>query len=461
MGTQLTPTDYEVAGSPFLVDARLLPDLAALHARVQQMRSQGRLTKDVLERIRKFFRIKHIYNSNAIEGNALTVGETRVVVEDGLTLTGKPLKDQAEARSLSHALDFLEDLATATDRAITEADIRQIHALVLKGIQDAEAGSYRTVEVEISGSAYKPNPPESIAAAMEVYGQWLSQSAAPGATDDPIVIAAAAHAWLVQIHPFIDGNGRVSRLVMNLLLMRAGYPIAVITKDDRSRYYDALEQSQAGDLSSVVALLMESVEESLEEYERAVEQHREYEEWAKTIAGAFTDAERTRAQNEYELWKSAMELLKSYFRQTAEVLSQQTPFGHVYFVDFGTLEFEKYASLRQGVSAKRTWFFRIDFRAGDRAARYLFFFGTPSHGLREDCDVTAWVAREGDRPYFYERLDTVTAPNVPSLLEVGYRPAAEKFVARYRDGTVVARRVEEIGRQFIEQLVSVHFSSRR
>ena len=78
---------------------------------------------------------------------------------------------------------------------------------------------------------------------------------------------------------------------------------------------------------------MESVEESLEEYERAVEQHREHEEWAKTIAGAFTDAERT-AQNEYELWKSAMELLKSYFRQTAEVLSQQTSFGHVYFVDF-------------------------------------------------------------------------------------------------------------------------------
>ena len=102
------------------------------------------------------------------------------------------------------------------------------------------------------------------------------------------------------------------------------------------------------------------------------------------------------------------------------------------------------------------------FSCRDRAARYLFFFGTPSHGLRvEDCDVTAWVAREGDRPYFYERLDTVTAPNVPSLLEVGYQPAAEKFVARYRDGTVVARRVEEIGRQFIEQLVAMHFSSRR
>ena len=160
MGTQLTPTDHEVAGSPFSFDGRLLPDLAALHARVQQMRSQGRLTKDVLERIRKFFRIKHIYNSNAIEGNALTVGETRVVVEDGLTLTGKSLKDQAEARSLSHALDFLEDLATATDRPIARRTYARFTHLYSKGFKTP-----RRVAIERwrSKSLARPSsqPPES------------------------------------------------------------------------------------------------------------------------------------------------------------------------------------------------------------------------------------------------------------------------------------------------------------
>src|SRR5712692_5158290 len=102
-----------------------------------------------------------------MEGNMLDVGETRLVVEQGLTLTGKPLKDQAEAKNLSEAIDFLEELARDTSRAISEADIRQLHFLVLKNIREADAGKYRTVAVEISGSQYKPPAPESIAAEMQ------------------------------------------------------------------------------------------------------------------------------------------------------------------------------------------------------------------------------------------------------------------------------------------------------
>ena len=329
-----------------------------------------------LYRIRKHFRIKNIYHSNAIEGNVLAVGETREVVEHGLTITGKPLKDQAEARNLSHALDFLEDLAGNTHTPITESDVRQLHAFVLDGISD-EAGAYRTVPVAISGSDYPPPGPESVPAQMAEFGRWLVNASVP--TDDAfagirgLLTAAVAHTWFVTVHP----------LLLNLMLMRHGYPIAIVTKEDRLRYYDALEHSQTSDLTPFVVLVAECIEESLEEYEAAAKEQREHAEWAASLAQRFTRPERIRAENEYEVWKSAMELLKSHLQQTVYIFDQAIDFGKVSLTEFGNLEFEKYSALRRGESAKRTWFLRVDFLRADRAARYLFFFGHATRRVRQ------------------------------------------------------------------------------
>lgn len=447
----------EVVGTPYEFSESVNEQVALLANRVVEMRSMGKLSREALDRIRKYFRIKNIYHSNAIEGNLLDVGETREVVEMGLTLTGKPLKDQAEAKNLAGALDYLEDLASRPEQPITEMDVRQLHNFILKGINDENAGKYRTAVVEISGSAYKPPGPELVPQQMTEFGQWLQLASSPNraAPNDPLILAVAAHTWFVTIHPFIDGNGRVARLLMNLILMRHGYPIAIITREDRQRYYDALEESQGCDLTPFVALVTESLEESLEEYEAAVKSQRDQQEWAKSIASQFTQGERVRAQNQYEVWKAAMELLKSYFRQTAELLDESAPFGNVYFKDFGTLEFEKYANLARGESAKRTWFFRIDFRSGAKTARYLLFFGAPSFAIRDRCDVTAHVARE-ESPFNFVRLELITGPNVPDLVEIGYVPNEERFLARYRASTRLIG-VEEMGRQFITQITNMHF----
>ncbi len=141
-------TDIEIRDTPYVYNESLTARFRSLSDRVRRLRQEGPLSPTVLYRIRKHFKIKHIYHSNAIEGNLLEAGETRQVVELGLTITGKPLRDQAEARNLSDALDFLEDLASNTKIPITENDIRQIHSLVLKGI-DQEAGTYRSAPVEI------------------------------------------------------------------------------------------------------------------------------------------------------------------------------------------------------------------------------------------------------------------------------------------------------------------------
>ncbi len=450
-----------IAGTPYEVDDAQFGTTRQIAERVKVMRAVGTLTPEVLTKLRKFFRIKNIYHSNAIEGNTLDIGETRLVVEQGLTLTGKPLKDQVEAKNLSAALDFLEELATARDRPITEADVRQIHFLVLKGINDANAGSYRTVPVEISGSHFKPPAPESIPAQMNQFGTWLQEASVPGirfTVDEALLAAAAAHTWFVTIHPFIDGNGRVARLLMNLMLMRFGYPIAVITREDRYRYYEALEVSQSSDLTPFLALLVECTAESLEEYEAAAREQRAATEWARSIASKLDQKEKTRASNQYEVWKSAMDLLKSLFKQTAEMLDASATLGHIYFKDFGTLEFEKYLALKSYGSAKKTWFFRLDFRIGQKSARYLFFFGSPSQALRRDTDVTLHISRE-EPPgsFFYERLDALTAPNLPNMVEIGYKQAAEEFLVRGRDNRIRPEKVDSVCRRFAQEVVERHF----
>ena len=172
----------DIPNTPYSYDDIRQDNFEKLASRVKIMRKLGRLSPEVLYRIRKFFRIKSIYHSNAIEGNKLDVGETRAVVEHGLTITGLPLKDQAEARNLSLALDFFEEIASNTNIPITETDIRQIHAFVLRDISE-QAGDYRSISVAISGSKYDPTPPESIRADMDEFGSWLATVSMPHQED--------------------------------------------------------------------------------------------------------------------------------------------------------------------------------------------------------------------------------------------------------------------------------------
>jgi Fic family protein len=427
----------EDSTAPFAFARSLEEGFESLASDVRELRSSGRLTPQVLHTLRKYFRVKNIYHSNAIEGNLLTVGETRQVVED---------------------------LASHPDRALTESDVRQIHLLVLKGIDDENAGKYRSVQVEISGSQFKPTPPESLAAQMRSFGDWLANASVRGEEQtgdvNGLINAAIAHTWFVLIHPFVDGNGRVARLLMNVILMRYGFPIAIIAKEDRLRYYDSLEEAQSGDLSSFLTLLVECVHESLEEYLRAAQEQREKTEWLATLADKFTAREKTKAANEYEVWKSAMDLLKGYFRQTATMLDDMAQIARVYFKDFGTLEFEKYLSLKSGDSVKQTWFFRVDFRSGEKSARYLFFFGSPSFHLRRHCDVTLFVAREETGGSLrYQRLDHLTAPNIPSIVELGYKPAEETFISRNQRGILKEEKLDVLGRRFFEDVIDLHFKN--
>lgn len=192
----------------------------------------------MLKQIKDYYRIGLTYSSNALEGNSLTETETKVLLEDGLTVGGKPIRDYYEASGHAQAYDYI--YAIAKDEPISEKHIRTIHRLFYTQIGPEKAGVYRQEKVIITGSKYPVPSPDKLPSLMSGFIAWLAQNENQL---HPIEFSARAHKEFVFIHPFIDGNGRVARLLMNLCLIRAGYTIAIISPVLRGEYIMMLEKA--------------------------------------------------------------------------------------------------------------------------------------------------------------------------------------------------------------------------
>lgn len=224
------------------------------------------LTSKQVENLKRLFDIDFTYNSTAIEGNTYTLQETRIVLLDGITVGGKSTREHLEIVNHKEAIDYIEKLSRKNLSDFTRTDILNIHNLILKGIDSENAGVYRQVPVYVrlkDGTIHKFCDPINIIDEMDQYFNWLFSEK----EIHPIIIAAEAHTKLVSIHPFIDGNGRTARLIMNLILIHYGFPPAIIKVNDRTQYLDAIEnwQQNSNDIP-FKKLLITSVRESLEIY---------------------------------------------------------------------------------------------------------------------------------------------------------------------------------------------------
>lgn len=215
-----------------------------------------------VKQLKEYYRIGLTYTSNALEGNSLTESETKVVLEDGITIGGKPLKDHFEAIGHSEAFDLLYRLAERQE--ITEADILDLHRLFYYRIDAGTAGKYRERNVIITGTDFTPPAPGAVPAAMAEFLGNLPKLRAL----HPVEYAAMLHLQFVNIHPFIDGNGRTARLLMNLVLLQAGYPITIIPPIIRGDYIAALRDSNNGDNQPFINFISCCVWESQKEYLR-------------------------------------------------------------------------------------------------------------------------------------------------------------------------------------------------
>lgn len=214
-----------------------------------------------VKNIKESLDLEWTYNSNAIEGNTLSIRETQMVIEEGVTIKGKSLREHFEVVNHQEAIEFIEKLAQK-NVPLTARNILDVHELVLQKIEKDFAGRFRDGGVRITGANFAPPNAHKVPDMVDELVEWLDEVAA----EHPVLVNTHFHYRLVWIHPFFDGNGRTARLICNLLLLKKGYPPAIILKNDRKKYYDALNKANQGDYSKLWLVVAQSVERTLDIY---------------------------------------------------------------------------------------------------------------------------------------------------------------------------------------------------
>lgn len=246
--------------------------LKLLTDKKKKLDSPKPLKKEVLSNLEDWMKVELTYSSNAIEGNTLSRRETAEVIEKGVSavISGKPLKDLLEARNHAEALEFIKELAKKLQghQFISEDNIKAIHKIILTGIEDDWAGVYRLMEIFIRGSNAQFPLLKEVPVLMKKLVNWLEAQQ----ETHPVRVAADAHFKFVTIHPFKDGNGRTGRLLMNLILILNGYPMAIIRNEERANYLSTFDSArQENDMQPFYNLIFDSVERSLDAYINAAE----------------------------------------------------------------------------------------------------------------------------------------------------------------------------------------------
>lgn len=235
-----------------------------LDAKLSLLNSYRPLPKAAVRKMREQLGIDMTYNSNAIEGNSLTLKETFLVVNEGLTIKGKPLKDHLEAKSHTEALEYLYAVVDKGSRnTLSERLIRELNQIVMRDIDKEWAGKYRNSNVIIGGADHAPPEAVEVPRLMQELVDWMRQNRK---VLHPVELAAVLHHRLVHIHPFFDGNGRTSRLMMNVVLMQAGFPLVVVLKNDQKKYYRTLFEADKGNYVPFVQFIAQAVQRTLDIY---------------------------------------------------------------------------------------------------------------------------------------------------------------------------------------------------
>lgn len=237
-------------------------NLTRIAEKKAKLDEQRPLPESALQRIKDGLYIEWSYNSNSIEGNTLSLNETRMVLKYGITVKGKSLREHLEITNHEDAILFVEQLAQKNE-SVTEQNLRQIHEIVMTKIEKEFAGRYRNGMVRIIGANFTPPNAAKISDLMQEYVAFVRNNPLKCSA---IEMAAFMHHRFVWIHPFFDGNGRTIRLLMNLFLMQQGFPPAIILRNDRKKYYDALNQANSGKYEKLLLLICQAVERSLDIY---------------------------------------------------------------------------------------------------------------------------------------------------------------------------------------------------
>ena len=233
--------------------------LSSIEGKKRELDKYRPLNASISRKLQEQLALEWTYNSNAIEGNTLSLHETEVVLNQGITIGGKSVNEHLEAINHKDGIEFIQKIIQQKEE-LNESVIRECHRIILKGIDDLEAGAYRRTNVRIVGARLIPPQAIKVKNQMNELLAWYYENKH---TLPAALLAARFHYKFVCIHPFIDGNGRVARLIMNLLLMANGYPPAVILRVDRKKYYHVLNEANTGNEEPFENFIGKSIERTL------------------------------------------------------------------------------------------------------------------------------------------------------------------------------------------------------
>lgn len=298
--------------------------LNRLDEKLQIIQHKRPLSPGIVNKLREQFAIEMTYNSNAIEGNRLTLKETYLVVDEGITVKGKSLKEHLEAKNHYEAVHFLYDLVEHEKKhTISEQLVRSLQQLIIQEHDKSIAGVYRTGSVFITGSKHQPPEALDIPLLMKNLLLWTNKNIKKL---HPIELATIFHHKITNIHPFFDGNGRTARLTMNLLLMQEGYPIVSILKNDRKKYYSVLEKADLGNIEPLLLFIIQAVERSLNIYLKVIGKSTEKNklfplstlaektQYSQKYLNLLIRQGKIEAHKEGRNWVSSVEAIESYIK---------------------------------------------------------------------------------------------------------------------------------------------------
>jgi Fic family protein len=402
--------------APTGVGRELLSQIDEFLAEINLLRDQNRgLTPELVQRIEDQFLADRIRHSATIEGSTLDRRETLHVLTTGQIIEGKR-RPSEEVRNLGEALRHAGELLTVD--TVREVDIRDIHNLLLKGL-DHHAGRYRPHDVRITNATYRPPEHLEVPRLMHQLVDNLRNAEHHGSIHG-FIIGAYCHWSIARIHPFVDGNGRMARILQDLFFLRHRLVPAPIPFQQVDDYYEVLQQADAGNPSPFVEFLAHATLDSLQKYRAAIEEFRQTDDW---LEGLIFSVNASVSDTEHAIYSRYMQRIGE-FRETLRVicdkLSARVPEIVIRFRQFSGIDLTQFRQLKREGRAPRTWDFGIEFRYNDRSVRILFWHGR----------------------YHAMPSDNVIIPNTPVLL-----------VSIEDDGTY--RTLHDIGEQGIS-LRAVH-----
>lgn len=439
---------FNLETTPYLLDDDAMKDvrkrLDGIEERVGLLRRSGTLTMDTVRDYYGEKRFEQVAESNAIEGNTLSVGETELAVMKGVTITGHDPAFVRDAIALDKALTRIAELARHPETPTEIGQLHEVHALLLG--DRPGAGIFRRERVVISGA--KHTPPKTWEQVMAQMEQWQAWSLANKTLPAPIR-SVVLHAWLTHIHPYIDGNGRTSRAIGNLELIRAGYPPIIIKKKERDRYVEALAESdEGGDIRSFVELVFDRIEGGLVGLENS----------AKRRQGYSPAIERIRLQQDKQrsIWETSVKLLSSIIEHRVSQ-SLEAVAGTCSVRPFeDSLDLDDYIELCAGRPVPRSWAFTIRIDApGVPRLEKLAWIGHRSTRMHQHLE------REGGPALYWSRRNAAGFPKwtgdgaqSPFAVEITSRVGnGDEWFARHSDDKIERIQTTALATKIADALV--------